>query len=67
MIIYMEMAGYEYSKDGNHFIIKMDASMEVKDSAGNTAADWLRLSEGGGGGANRCSACFSMENKGGFP
>ena len=31
--------------------------------AGYTAAYWLRLSEGD----NRCSACFAMENKGGFP
>ncbi len=34
MIVYMEMAGYEYGRDGDFFLIDMSADVEVKTAAG---------------------------------
>lgn len=34
MIVYMEMAGYEYGRDGDFFVIDMTADVEVKTAAG---------------------------------
>ncbi|MCP5083393.1 MAG: hypothetical protein GY948_17035 [Alphaproteobacteria bacterium] len=34
MIVYMEMAGYEYGRDGDFFVIDMTADVDVKTAAG---------------------------------
>lgn len=34
MIVYMEMAGYEYGRDGDFFVIDMSADVEVKTAEG---------------------------------
>ncbi len=46
MIVYMEMAGYEYGRDGDFFVIDMSADVEVKTAEGKVLGgqkDFVKL------------------------